>query len=126
MHTARDDTGTDTKNKYTEPKWEEQVHRTQWESVLSSVSVQCEHLHTTHFLSTHLLSVSVSGSVNTPSIDWGFNDIDLIVKMVSRRSQGYFYLYHFVLQNRISDLMGNRSICTEILFSNNIGRNIGS
>ena len=53
-------------------RYREQVHRTQWETVLSSVSVQCEQLHTILYnpfficLSQGLGIVSVS--VNEPLI----------------------------------------------------------
>ena len=56
IHTARD-------RQWGRDRYREQVHRTQWESVLSSVNTFTQS-YTTHFLSVTGL-VLVSGSVNT-------------------------------------------------------------
>ena len=58
---------TDTEN---ETDTKNTIHRTEWESVLSSVPVQCEHFYTIlykPFLSVSV-SVLVSGNVSTPVV----------------------------------------------------------
>ena len=56
------------------------LHRTQFESVLASVSVQYEHFHT--ILYDPFLSVSVSVSVKTPLLQFISALEEMFLKMV--------------------------------------------